>query len=576
MKSLSRNTTNIWEYMIKTTMESEVFFRPFGWLLVIGYLGFYYFNLLVADPQGYENLSMRIIVAILGVGLIFKRSTMRFLQEYMAIYWYITLIFSLPFFFFYMLFHNPESNIWRINGLVGMVTLTFFVDWLGYIVLTIIGTTLSYVIFILFNSSQILPLSLLGVFGSYSAPIIYLVLFSYKRKQLYKEKLLEGEKEFNNKLLEQSVDLKKALSIKTEFLNNISHEVKTPISGVVNISELLVENWKKYSSKERFENVKLISQSGKRLLLLMNDILDLSKFESGKMSISFGQGNLESLVHEMVCECKELYLNKESRVKLETYIQPGLDSNLEMDSERIVQVLRNLLGNAIKFTPTGKVKIFLQKQGENLEVIFRDEGLGVPDDELESIFSSFVQSSRTKNKAGGTGLGLAICKEIIESHKGRIWAVNNHGGGSSFHFLLPKSNNNPQLNINKKAKGKVLVIDDDNTCHSILSLLLKAEGYEIVSVFGGVEGLDYLKDKKNKEEIDVILLDLMMPDMYGINVLKILKSEATTKNIPVIIHSASHDKNEHSKAISMGAESFIKKPYNRSELLIALNNAFTK
>jgi len=564
----------VWQYMNKSTKENEIFFVPFGFLLVIGYLGFYYFNLLIAIPQGYESFIMRLLVSLLGLGLIFKQFTEKLFKGLMPIFWYFTLVYSLPFFFFYMLFQNPYSNIWQINGLVGMVTLTFFVDWLVYIIITAFGIICAYLCFFITNETHVLPLTLLGVFGSYSAPVVYLVLFSYKRKQLYSDKLLAGEKAFNAKLLEKSINLKKALSIKSEFLNNISHEVRTPISGVVNVSELLVENWDKYSQDVRFDSVKLIARSGKRLLLLMNNILDLSKFESGKIAINMKQANLEKLVTDMVIECKELYLGG-SKVQLETYIQPHLNSDLKMDPNRITQVLRNIMGNAIKFTSSGIITVTLQKQGNNLEVIVKDEGIGIPEDELEQIFSPFIQSSKTRNKAGGTGLGLAICKEIIEAHGGKIWALNNQTKGISLHFLLPKLDGliTKEAQI-KNTKRKILVIDDDNTCHGILNLILKAENYDMDSVYGGLEGLKYLKNIENKDSINAVLLDLMMPDMYGLNVLREIKSNPELSSMPVIIQTASHDQRERDKAIKMGALGFIRKPYNREELKAVLNEAF--
>jgi signal transduction histidine kinase/CheY-like chemotaxis protein len=568
--------SKIWENMSKSTKESEILFVPFGYLLIIGYLGFYYFNLLIAEPTGYENFSMRIVVVVLGVGLVLKNFWTELIRKYMPIYWYITLIYSLPFFFFFMLFKNPESNIWQINGLVGMVSLTFFVDWIGYIILSLIGISLAYLVFCIpYGITSIHP-SLVGVFGSYSASIVFLVLFSYRRKQ-YKDKLLSEEKTFNAKLLKQSVKLKKALSIKTEFFNNISHEVRTPISGVLNISELLVDNWKKYTPKEHFENVKLIARSGKRLLMIMNSILDLSKFESGKMSINISKWNLEQLIKDTIKEHIELYLNNRRDIIIETCIQPKLDSNIDMDSEKIIQVLRNLIGNAIKFTVSGKIKICLQKQGNNLEVIVKDEGVGIPENELEYIFSSFVQSSRTKNKAGGTGLGLAICKEIVEAHDGRIWALNNLQKGASLHFLLPKASALLEKQAEKKEDhtGKILVIDDDQTCHSILTLLLKVENYEMVSAYSGTEGLEYLR-KKNRKDIRLIFLDLMMPDMYGLNVLKEIKADKLLSDIPVVIQTASHDPSEHSKAIELGAVSFLKKPYNREEINAVLRDYIKK
>ncbi len=549
--------------MHKSTDESEVFFVPFGYLLVIGYLGFYYFNLLFAEPKGYENLNMRIIVAILGIGLILKKFWMKYIRVLVPLYWYIVLTFSLPYFFFLMLFHNPDSNIWQINGLVGMVTLTFFVDVVGYIMLAIIGVTLAYFNFVFIQHGTI-PFSLIRIFGSYSAPIIYLVLFSYRRKQLFKEELLAGEKKFTTKLIKQSEELKKALSIKSDFLNNISHEVKTPINGVVNISELLVEHWAEYTAEERLKNAKIIAQSGKKLLLLMNNILDVSKFESGKMIFHMQEFDFVSITNIIVSECRELYLAS-TKVKLETYIQPNINFIAIVDRDRIIQVLRNLLGNAIKFTKEGLIRLYLQKHGNNIEIIVRDEGIGIPENELEIIFSPFMQSSRTKSKAGGTGLGLAICREIITAHHGKIWAVNNQGKGSSFHFLIP-------YNINKKQSNNqtshspltIMVIDDDQICHSILGMILKAENYKMISAYGGADGLSALR--KHKDEIDLVMLDLMMPDIYGINVLKEIKNDPDLKHFPVIIQSASHDKAEHKKAISFGAVNFLQKPYDRIKL----------
>ena len=385
--------------------------------------------------------------------------------------------------------------------------------------------------------------------------------------QLDKDLCNKISTEFNSKSLKQSVALKKDLSIKNEFLNNISHEVRTPLSGVVNISETLVENWLKYSDKERFDNLKLVAQSGKRLLMLMNNILDLSKLESGKVNFSMKTSNLALILEEMIRECNLLYLGKNSNIKIQSYIQPNINSNAIMDEKRITQVLCNLLENAIKFMDFGTVKIYLQKQGLNLEVIVRDEGVAIPENELESIFEPFVQSTRTKNEAGGTGIGLAICREIITAHHGRIWAVNNQARGTSFHFLIPSKS--VQLKSNSSSKqNTVLIIDDDQICHNILGLILKAENYKVISAYGGIEGLKILKE--NKESIDLVLLDLMMPDIAGLNVLKNIKSDPSLSNIPIIIQSASHDQTEYQRAIDLGASSCITKPYDRIMLIAQL------
>jgi two-component system sensor histidine kinase ChiS len=248
---------------------------------------------------------------------------------------------------------------------------------------------------------------------------------------------------------------------------------------------------------------------------------------------------------------------------------------VKIDKDRIAQVIRNLIGNAIKFTKEGTIKCYLQKQGHNIEVIIRDNGVGIPDNELETIFSPFIQSTRTKNNAGGTGLGLSICKEIIMLHQGRIWVTNNQDQGASFHFLIPNVNNhknvqNQNININQiNSSKKVLIIDDDQISHSVLGLMLKSNKCIILNAFGGKEGLEMLKD--NKSDIDLILLDLMMPDIYGLNVLQEIKKNSETKKIPVIIQSASHDKTEHERAIKLGASGFIQKPYDRNKFTSLFN-----
>ncbi len=553
--------------------DSEDFFIIFGYAVIICYLGFYIFNLLIASPVGYENLPLRITITALGLGLVLKDFWPESAKAYIPIYWYFTLIYSLPFFFFFMLFHNPESNIWQINGLVGVVALTYFVDWVAFIILVSIGVTLAYIAFYFTNAVPIFPHNLIGVFGSYSAPLYYLVICSNKKRKLFQEKLLAEAKEHNIKLMKKSEELEKALAIKTDFLNNISHEVRTPISGVVNLSELLLENWYESSDSERYKNMKIVAQSGKRLLMVMNSILDLSKFTSGRMDMKMSEGSLEESLREMIIECESLYLSQYKDVVIETNIQIGLDSTVMMDAERIAQVLRNLIGNAFKFTKSGKIKISLRTQGKNLEVIVEDEGVGIPEEELEEIFSPFVQSSKTKDFSGGTGLGLSICKEIITAHNGKIWAENKIIG-SSFHFIVPRIKftetaplvmSQPLKAPIESTKGIALMIDDDDLCHNIIRMILKNDGYEMVSTYGGVEGLEYLE--KNAAEIDFIFLDLMMPNMHGLDVLKKIKADKSLADIPVIIQSASSNNDDYNKAVELGAIGFFVKPYDRKNII---------
>jgi two-component system sensor histidine kinase ChiS len=559
--------------MTKKTDDAEVHFVAFGYLLVIGYLAFYFFNLLIAAPEGDESLAMRVFIAVLGVGLIFKDYWPKSFRVGMPIYWHITLTYSLSFFFMLMLFRNPDSNIWQINGLVGMVTMTFFTNWFTFILLNSIGIISAYIMFHLNTDAQ-LPSTLLNVFGSYSAPIIYFILFSSKKEQTYEARKIEELRQVNTKLTQQAIELQKALSIKSDFLNNLSHEVKTPIGGVVTISEMLYENWEKYPDAFRYEQIRILTYSSKRLLLLMNNILDLSKFTAGKMSMEMSYSNLEKVIREMVEECRMLYLSGK-KIVIEIQVEKGLNSKTIMDSERMTQVLRNILSNSIKFAPSpSTIIITLYKKDHSLYVSVHDEGIGVPENELEIIFEPFVQSSKTNTKSGGTGLGLSICKEIIEAHRGEIWAVNNPDKGITVHFFIPQvlieeENKIEQEVVRSHSNNEViLMIDDDYTCHNAMSLLLHSEKYEMRSVYGGIEGLAYLRE--HVDEIDLVLLDLMMPDMYGLNVLQEIKADPRLQHLKVIIQSASHDVAERQRSFELGAHKFIAKPYCRSNVLISI------
>ena len=239
-----------------------------------------------------------------------------------------------------------------------------------------------------------------------------------------------------DKVRERTLELEKALHTKTDFLNNLSHEIRTPIHGINAISQGLVDHWPDLPEEAKAEYAKTIAVNAKRLLSLMSNLLDLSKFSAGKMQLTFVETNLLHIINEVVDECRSLYLqNKEGGNIVSIITKFPLHSNevlVEADPDRLTQLLRNLLQNAIKFTLIGNVTIKLSEallivegiaQGAwKIEVM--DEGIGIPEQELEEIFTPFTQSSYTKTKAGGTGLGLSICQEIVLGHNGTIMANN--------------------------------------------------------------------------------------------------------------------------------------------------------
>jgi len=223
-----------------------------------------------------------------------------------------------------------------------------------------------------------------------------------------------------------------ANQLKSEFLANMSHELRTPIHAIINFCRIGMERLERWDSGKQIDNLSKIKQSGERLSRLLNNLLDLSKLESGSVEYAMAPHKLPVLIGAVVDEVGVL-----AQEKSVTIIVLGDQTCpiVRYDRSKMHQVLLNLISNAIKFTQEGKqITVEYKPCGDHIEVSVIDEGVGIPEDELETVFDKFIQSSKTKTGAGGTGLGLAICKEIIEAHHGAIWAENNAKGGATFRF----------------------------------------------------------------------------------------------------------------------------------------------
>ena len=237
---------------------------------------------------------------------------------------------------------------------------------------------------------------------------------------------------------------------KSEFLANMSHELRTPMHGILSFSNFGIKKLDKVPLTKLGDYFNRIQESGTRLMGLLNDLLDLAKLEAGRMEFSFQGADLVKILDSCVGE-QEVRLQEHGIVL--TIVPPECDTNGVFDAVRMGQVITNLLSNAVKFTPEGKQILVSivedelpagrrtgdQGRQQALRLVVRDEGVGIPEDELDSIFDKFIQSSKTKSGAGGTGLGLAICKEIVEGHHGRIWVENIPDGGAMFSFVIPKN-----------------------------------------------------------------------------------------------------------------------------------------
>jgi signal transduction histidine kinase len=260
------------------------------------------------------------------------------------------------------------------------------------------------------------------------------ILVAFLKPKQEAQELTEVRQElFDEQMHHKDDELTRSLKIKSEFLNNISHEIRIPITGITSLGQSLDDNYDSLSEEKRREVIKTIAGSSKRLESLMSNILDLSKLSCLTYKLNFSEVNLSELVYSRIAACRNLYLENK-----ELEFITNIDSNimLNCDEHYIKSSIDNLIINAIKYSAAGKIVINLHK--DNLiRFSIQDEGTGIPKGELHEIFMAFTVSSKTHSSAGGRGIGLTLCKKAIEVHGGKIWVESDGENGSTFFFTLP-------------------------------------------------------------------------------------------------------------------------------------------
>jgi len=387
-----------------------------------------------------------------------------------------------------------------------------------------------------------------------------------------------GNAQLYRRLERQSAALEIASRHKSEFLASMSHELRTPLNAIIGFSEVLLERMFGELNERQDDYLRDIWSSGKHLLELLNEILDLSKIEAGQMVLNRSEFAVQESLEYCLSMVRERALKRRILLSLEVDPAVGL---LDADRLRFRQVVLNLLSNAVKFTPEGgQVDVRASINDQDLVVLVADTGEGVPAEDRERIFDSFQQGTRSSGQVEGTGLGLTLSKRILELHGGRIWVDSEAGQGSTFGFALPVGSGEPTLKPVPQADlisgitpgpdmdpgPTVVVVEDDRRSFDLLRVYLEAAGARVVSARDGEEGLDTVRRLSPAG----VILDILLPGIDGWDVLARLKADPDTAAIPVIVVSML---DERGRGFALGAAEYLVKPVGKEQLLAALYRA---
>ncbi len=361
-------------------------------------------------------------------------------------------------------------------------------------------------------------------------------------------------------------DMKQLDIIKSQFLANMSHELRTPLNSIIGFSRVILKGIDGPITEQQQQDLSAIYNSGQHLLGLINNILDLAKIEAGKMELTFEEINVADAIASVASTSAGLV--RDRPIKLVQDVASGLPT-VRADPMRLRQILLNLISNAAKFTEEGSITVSASLHTPStgipeMVVSVIDTGPGIAPEDQKKLFQAFsqVDSSATR-KTGGTGLGLSICKQLVEIHGGKINVHSTLGKGSTFYFTIPLFQTPMPAKMDDKERA-ILCIDDDAQIISLYERYLKSQGFKVI----GLTNAATAKDVAQRIKPYAITLDIMMPDVDGWSVLKELKADPATRNIPVIICSIVE---EGEKGFSLGAADYLVKPVSQEDLLGSLS-----
>lgn len=388
--------------------------------------------------------------------------------------------------------------------------------------------------------------------------------------------------------------LKSLNNLKDEFLAVTSHELKTPLNGIIGLSEILNNSGSSRLSEDEKQSLLLINTSAKRLSNLVNDIMVFSKLKNEDIKLRRKPVNIARLAETVVKFCS-LTINTKN-VSLINLI----DNNAQFvfgDEERIQQILFNLVGNAVKFTSEGLIKLSYTVTDNMMEISVEDTGIGIPEHKLKNIFEIYGQVEGVSEKYGGTGLGLYIVKKLVELHGGVIGVASLLGKGTKFYFTLPVCEFNskdeaaadfqpidlkdketesvvaPEASRNsepvyERKKHKILIVDDEYVNQKVLEKYLSKDSFITIKAYSGHEALKCVQENS---DLDIIILDMMMPDLFGFEVAQIIREKYSLFELPILIMTANGNVQNLVLSFESGVNDYLTKPFNKHELLARVN-----